>query len=278
MALAKYGKPTKDVKLFVKYEAEEEPEEALMNSISEIFNKGLLADVSLIAAEGSQKFPAHKLVLAAKSPVLMEMFSHSSSEIGDKCEVRLHETCAGAVRSFLDFVYNREYKPRNEEVNKDVLKLANQFKMPVLIEKCCEELVKNLTTTNVVDKLQLCDEFELSKLRNKIMQQLTSNKKALQDVAESQQILQHPLLLQEMLGLMAKEGAKEQEKKNKEAAQKGMATKGLRKQEMAKAKEALGLSTQETSDDQDEPETPQKRLKQETQEPEPQSKRRNVKK
>lgn len=277
MALAKYGKPTKDVKLFVQYKGEDEPEDAFFNSIAEIFNKGLLADVSLIAAEGREKFTAHKLVLAAKSPVLMEMFSHSSSEIGDKCEVRLHETCAGAVRSFLDFVYNREYKPRNEEVNKDVLKLAKQFKMPVLIEKCSEELAKNITTTNVVDKLQLCDEFELSKLRNKIMQQLTSNKKALQDVAESQQILQHPLLLQEMLGLMAKEGAKEQEKKKKEAADKGRETKGLRKQEMAKAKEALGLTTQD--DEEDEPQTPQKRLKQEAQEPvEPQSKRRNVKK
>lgn len=276
MALAKYGKPSKDVKLFVKYEADEEPETAFLDGISEIFNKGLLADVTLIAAEGREKFSAHKLVLAAKSPVLMEMFSHSSSESGTQCEVRLYETCAGAVRSFLDFVYNREYQPRNEEVNKDVLKLANQFRMPVLIEKCSEELAKNITTTNVVDKLQLCDEFELLKLRNKIMQQLTSNKKALQDVAESQQILQYPLLLQEMLGLMAKEGAKEQEKKKQEAAQK------TAQKKMSKAKEALGLKPQETTEDDEEsaPQTPQKRsLKQEAQEAaEPQSKRRNAKK
>jgi len=274
MALAKYGKPSKDVKLFVQYKADEEPESALLDGISEIFNKGLLADVTLIAAEGREKFSAHKLVLAAKSPVLMEMFSHSTTENGTQCEVRLYETCAGAVRSFLDFVYNREYQPRNDEVNKDVLKLANQFRMPVLIEKCSEELAKNITTTNVVDKLQLCDEFDLLKLRNKIMQQLTSNKKALQDVAESQQILQYPLLLQEMLGLMAKEGAKEQDKKKQEQAQK----KQLRKNEMTKAKEALGLNAQETTDDEEPgPQTPQKRLKQE-EAAEPQSKRRNAKK
>merc|ERR1719420_2551020 len=231
MALQKYGKPSKDTKIFVQCKAEEEPETALLDNISEIFNKGLLTDVTLIAAEGKEQFSAHKLVLAAKSPVFQEMLAHSCPENG-KCEVRLYDTCAGAVRVFLDFVYNREYKPRTEDVNKDVLKLADQFRMPALVEKCTEELAKNITTTNVVDRLQLCDEFHLLKLRNKIMQQLTSNKKALQDVAQSQQILQYPLLLQEMLGLMAKEGAKEQDKKKQEQAQK----KQLRKNEMTKAK------------------------------------------
>merc|ERR1719375_2955370 len=118
------------------------------------------------------------------------MFSHDRSDDGSvisQCEVRLYETCAGAVRAFLDFVYDREYKPRNEEVNKHVLKLANQFRMSDLVEKCTEELAKNITTSNVVERLQLCDEFELQKLRGKIMHQLTSNKKALQDVAQSQQ-------------------------------------------------------------------------------------------
>lgn len=229
MALQKYGKPSKDVKLCVQYKAEEMSESALHDSISEIFNKGLLTDVSLIAGEGKEQFSAHKLVLAAKSPVFQEMFSHDRpEERAMQCEVRLYETCSGAVRTFLDFVYNREYKPRNEEVNKHVLKLANQFRMPELVEKCTEELAKNITTSNVVERLQLCDEFELRKLRDKIMLQLTSNKKALQDVAQSQQILQHPHLLQEMLGLIAQEGAKEQAQKKKGKKQE---TKGSASQE-----------------------------------------------
>merc|ERR1719213_562884 len=104
--------------------------------------------------------------------------------------------------------------------------------MSDLMEKCAEELAKNVTTTNVVDRLQLCDEFELLKLRDKIMQQLTCNKKALHDVAQSQQIVQYPHLMQEMLGLMAQEGSKEDDKKKQ------------RKKEMAKAKEVLGLTAQ----------------------------------
>lgn len=216
MALQRYGRPSNDVKLVVQYKAKDLPESALMDGISEIFNKGALADVSLIAGESKEKFSAHKLVLAAKSPVLFEMFQQDRPEDRSmQCEVRLYETCAGAVKAFLDFVYNGEYKPRNEEVNKDVLKLANQFRMPDLIERCAEELAKNVTTTNVVDRLSLCDEFELLKLREKIMQQLTSNKKALHDVVNAQQIVQHPHLMQEMLGLIAQEGAQEQAQKKR---------------------------------------------------------------
>merc|ERR1719214_337235 len=148
--------------------------------------------------------------------------------------------------------------------------------MPALIEKCTEELAKNVTTTNVINVLQLCDEFQLLKLRSKIMQQLTSNKKALQDVAQSQQILQHPLLLQEMLGLMAQQGEKEAAK---EAAQKK-----LKKQEVAKAKEASGPVAQEVTQEA----VQTKRVKQEMssltaeeeaqEAAEPQTKRRIVKK
>merc|ERR1719456_1835114 len=145
-----------------------------------------------------------------KSEVLFEMFSQDKSdEQVTKCEIRLYETCPGAVKAFLDFVYLGEYAPKTDEINKDVLKLAGQFKMPELTEKCAEVLAKDITTTNVVERLGLCEEYQLERLREKIMQQLTSNKKVLNDVAQSKSILQYPLLMQEMLGLIAQEGSDE---------------------------------------------------------------------
>merc|ERR1711981_375664 len=96
---------------------------------------------------------------------------------------------------------------KTSEINKDVLKLSSQFKMPELMERCAEVLSKDITTTNVVERLGLCEEFQLDRLREKIMQQLTSNRKVLNDVAQSKEILQYPLLMQEMLGLIAQEGA-----------------------------------------------------------------------
>merc|ERR1712178_93947 len=116
-------------------------------------------------------------------------------------------TCPGAVRAFLDFVYLDQYAPKTDEINKDVLKLSSQFKMPELMERCAEVLSKDISTTNVVERLGLCEEFQLDKLREKIMQQLTSNRKVLHDVAISKSIVRYPLLLQDMLGLIAQEGS-----------------------------------------------------------------------
>merc|ERR1719482_1053901 len=187
-----------------------------MNGIREIYLKNQFADVTLISGEDKDKFSAHKLVLAAKSEVLLEMFSQEKSEDQSAtCEIRLYETCPGAVKAFLDFVYMDEYAPKTDEINKDVLKLANQFKMPELTEKCAEILAKDVNTTNVVERLGLCEEFQLDRLREKIMQQLTSNRKVLHDVAQSKSILSYPLLMQEMLGLIAQEGSSPPAKKAK---------------------------------------------------------------
>jgi len=208
MALQCYGKNKQDVKLAVQYKASSTADTPVLDGIREIYNKGILADVTLISGEDKDKFQAHKLVLAAKSEVLFEMFSQDKhEEPATKCEIRLYETCPGAVKAFLDFVYLDEYNPKTDEINKDVLKLASQFKMPELTERCAEVLAKEVNTMNVVDRLGLCEEFQLDRLREKIMQQLTSNRKVLHDVAQSKSILQYPLLMQEMLGLIAQEGA-----------------------------------------------------------------------
>jgi len=208
MALQCYGKKGQEVKLIVQYKAGSTTEQPVLDGIREIYNKGILSDVTLISGEDKDKFHAHKLVLAAKSEVLFEMFSQDKNEEpATKCEIRLYETCPGAVKAFLDFVYMDEYNPKTDEINKDVLKLASQFKMPELTERCAEVLAKDVNTTNVVERLGLCEEFQLDRLREKIMQQLTSNRKVLHDVAQSKSILQYPLLMQEMLGLIAQEGA-----------------------------------------------------------------------
>jgi len=208
MAVQCYGKSGSDVKLAVQYKAPSATDGAVLDGIREIYNKGVLTDVTLISGEDKDKFTAHKLVLAAKSEVLFEMFSQDKNEDQTtKCEIRLYETCPGAVKSFLDFVYLNEYSPKTDEINKDVLKLSSQFKMPDLTERCTEVLAKDINTTNVVERLGLCEEFQLDRLRERIMQQLTSNRKVLHDVAQSKSILQYPLLMQEMLGLIAQEGA-----------------------------------------------------------------------
>merc|ERR1712187_1011181 len=132
-----------------------------------------------------------------------------------------------AGRIMLDFMYGmdsstwKEYNPRTQEVNKDVLRLAQNFKLPSLAEQATHWLSKDITTGNVVERLNICEEFNLQLLKDKILEQLTFNRVALSEVANSPQIVHHPKLMQSLLQMAAavseppseKEAPKESPKK-----------------------------------------------------------------
>merc|ERR1719473_831005 len=91
------------------------------------------------------------------------------------------------------------FNPRTQAINRDVLQLAAQFELPGLTQHAMHWLGKDLTTGNVVERLSICDEFGLSELSEKILEQLTYNKSALHEVAHSPQIMSYPKLMQEIL-------------------------------------------------------------------------------
>merc|ERR1719158_763792 len=125
-------------------------------------------------------------------------------------EVRLAEVSnPEAVKFMLDYMYQtdasvwEDYNPRTQEINKDVLRLAQNFRLPGLTDRAVRWLAKDLTTGNVVERLTICEDFGLAILREKILEQLTFNKQALAEVAHSAQIMQYPKLMQAMLQIAA---------------------------------------------------------------------------
>merc|ERR1712232_447775 len=113
------------------------------------------------------------------------------------------------VKFMLDYLYEmdvevwEEYNPRTQEINKDVLRLAQNFRLPGLTERATKWLAKDITTGNVVERLTICEEFGLNELRDRILEQLTYNKRALAEVSNCPQIMQYPKLMMQMLQLAA---------------------------------------------------------------------------
>merc|ERR1712232_1094713 len=154
-----------------------------------------------------QSFPAHKVVLASASSVFKEGLAGRTGGLGtEQEEVRV----AGienpeAVKFMLDYVYQadsevwEDYNTRTQEINKDVLRIAQNFDLPGLTQRAMYWLVKDLTTANVVERLTICDDFGLVDLRERILEQLTVDKKALAEVATSPQIMKYPKLMQALL-------------------------------------------------------------------------------
>lgn len=187
--------------------ASENDATALSDSLRGLYQRGEFTDVAVTCA--GQTFPAHKAVLAAQSEVMLEEIKRGGDVTlghSGRQEIRLAGVSNPEAVSFmLDCLYEietqawKDYNPRTQEINKDVLRLAQQFRLPALAEKATYWLSKDLTTGNVVERLQICEEFGLEQLSEKIIEQLTINRRALTEVANSPQIMSHPKLMQALL-------------------------------------------------------------------------------
>merc|ERR1719355_54001 len=92
------------------------------------------------------------------------------------------------------------------QINIEVLQLADTFGLPHLRETCAAHMARELNSDNVIDTICAAAKHNLKHLREKIIGQLTGNKKALQDIAAAPQIMQYPELMRELLGHLASEG------------------------------------------------------------------------
>jgi len=195
---------SKPVALCVKVTAPEHQREALSTGLQELYARGEFCDVVLICAE--QRFLAHRVVLASQSKVFKDGLNVPQANGSKQQEVRFADIHnPEAVKFMLDYLYQMDdkewakYNPRTQEINRDVLRLAQQFELKGLTQRAMVWLAKDLTTGNVVERLSICEEYSLTELTEKILEQLTNNRQALAEVAHSPQIMTYPRLMQAML-------------------------------------------------------------------------------
>jgi len=188
-------------------------EQHLGECMRELYRRREFTDVQLLCEEKS--FSAHCAVLAAESEVFKEELL-STAAAGGAREVRLTDISnPEAVGFMLDYMYGmdagvwEDYNPRTQEINKDVLRLARRFRLPGLTDRAVHWLSKDLTTGNVVERLSICEDFGLDLLREKILEQLTFNRRALAEISHSPKIMQYPKLMQDLLQMAAATAAED---------------------------------------------------------------------
>jgi len=198
----------------------------LGDGLRELYRRGDFVDVSLVCAQ--QVYSAHRAVLAAKSEVFKQGLAASMDSPGMTQEVRLADISnPEAVKVMLDHIYMMEldsseaYNPKTQEINKDVLRLAQNFRLPCLAEQATHFLAKDISTSNVVERLMACEDFGLETLKDKILEQLICNKRALAEVSRNPQIMSYPKLMQALLqqaaGVPEEDNAPQPKKRGKKA-------------------------------------------------------------
>ena len=185
-------------------EAEKELEKknglALAENYSSLRKKGLMSDVT-IACEG-KKFPAHKLILAARSEVFAAMFSHKGTLEDQHQEVLIEDSDRVTMDLFLTFLYDATL-PKDLPFKSyvELLKAADKYQVPSLIEACATKLSKKLSTENeVVQGAILGSIYRIPMLKNEAIKAITKpGATTLNSMDEYHELRNYPDLLVEIL-------------------------------------------------------------------------------
>nr|XP_050027040.1 speckle-type POZ protein-like [Dermacentor andersoni] len=154
------------------------PECRLSEDLAWLLESNSNADVTLRV--GSETFPAHKGILAARSPVFRAMFESSSAEDALP-EVAVTDVEPEAFAALLRFVYTGQVP---EPVPKPVslLKAADRYKLDRLKASCELTLISGLSVETAADALILAHQHEALALRSRALNFVCSH---IDDVVET---------------------------------------------------------------------------------------------
>jgi hypothetical protein len=123
-------------------------------------NQQNLADVEFIVKD--KTFPAHKVILAARSPVFADKFEKKQLVKDGPHHIRIDGVEPSSVENFLHFVYTGE--PYGKLADGDLLKLADYYQLTTLSGLCKVALKKMdaFQITNIMKNLNSNADEEMS--------------------------------------------------------------------------------------------------------------------
>jgi hypothetical protein len=179
----------------------------LQSDMRRLLQDGTGADVKLLASDGV--VPAHRLLLATRSPVFRSMFEAKSEEVATvSCNVD-----SSSLRAFLHYVYCGTL-PQDVARPWVVMRLAHTYEVPSLVDECVAKLQQNLTPENAASLLMEADCCGMESLKAGTMDYIVSKSSVFREVLQSEgykalpATLLQAILAREMEKIKPKQGAK----------------------------------------------------------------------
>ena len=123
------------------------------------------------------KIPAHRAILAARSPVFDAMFQYDMKE-NKTNETEITDVTPAAFRALLQFIYTGHCQVGS--LAEEILVAANKYDIRDLKQICAKELQKKLTVDNAVRLLVLSDLHQSEDLKDGAIRFINKNAPAFQ--------------------------------------------------------------------------------------------------
>ncbi|KAG8187276.1 hypothetical protein JTE90_019165 [Oedothorax gibbosus] len=128
----------------------------LCTDLGQLYNIFLpkLSDITLMI--GDVRFPAHKAVLSARSPVFTKMFSSDMIE-AQSGVVKITDIDIAVMNMMLQYIYSAKVDILNQDSAVKLFSAADKYEVTSLKEKCSAYLKEVLCSDNACDLLVLAD-------------------------------------------------------------------------------------------------------------------------
>ncbi|KAG9455194.1 hypothetical protein H6P81_008098 [Aristolochia fimbriata] len=154
-------------------EQEEEIKERIdfLEGFSVAFGEKLHADIQLKAGTGPS-IPAHRVLLAARSPIFKTMLEWDECKAPSSDTISLPELTHEELQCLLHFLYNGRL-PGDENMDQQIvysmLVAADKYDIPFLKKLCEKQILRSLDASNALEVLEISETCSNKKLRESAM-------------------------------------------------------------------------------------------------------------
>lgn len=161
-----------------KLKAAEDKYEEIKNN--EMSKNGFLGEINSFIQDNStkdfiikiddQEFPAHRFILAARSPTLAEILENNP----EADELKLVDISVNIFEKILKFLYTDEL-PKCDDVELNYLHLfaaTGQLKIKNLKDYAAKKIIEQINEENVIEILKLSNKYDHEELRYKSFQKI----------------------------------------------------------------------------------------------------------
>ncbi|XP_057318376.1 speckle-type POZ protein B-like [Microplitis mediator] len=147
------------------------PQRQITDDFKELYDSKINSDVILVV--GNEKFEAHKIILSARSPVFLAMFTHEMKEKRDS-EVDIPDIDPGTFNKMLEFIYTDKINDLDTDAA-DLLKAADKYQLLKLKSLCEKSLSKSASIDSAIKLMILADMHNANQLFEHVLELIIKN-------------------------------------------------------------------------------------------------------
>eukprot|EP00747_Dinoflagellata_sp_TGD_P213480 gnl/TRDRNA2_/TRDRNA2_86422_c1_seq1.p1 gnl/TRDRNA2_/TRDRNA2_86422_c1~~gnl/TRDRNA2_/TRDRNA2_86422_c1_seq1.p1 ORF type:complete len:343 (+),score=62.34 gnl/TRDRNA2_/TRDRNA2_86422_c1_seq1:62-1030(+) len=187
--------------------------QALSTDIATLLHHKRHTDVVLHvgADEAQERLQAHRLILAARSPVFDKMlYGTGMQEAAPDAEVHMPDMQLDVAKQFLHSLYTNEIHAdawEDDEMLCHLLAAFHKYEVTALATRCELQIITCLTEDNVAERLMMADLLNIPGLKKQVLDFATGSRERLSRIQATdgfQRLAQlRPLIVVEILAMFA---------------------------------------------------------------------------